>query len=208
LKGLKATTAVLAAMLVAALGSTAALAWNGSIEASYNCVKQKVYVTAHDGSDGAFRHAGSGTLVFEKGTTRFTAPWHFDQSGPDDQVIAPVDFHGKATGTWTVKLHEDYSVKTTFEVTTCITSSPLGTPTNITASPTMHASPTSATTPTEAASPTSAVSASALPSPPVTGSGAGGDGGFGAVLAALGLVILAGGGLTLFFSRRSSSTTS
>jgi hypothetical protein len=197
-------------MLMAALTSTAAFAWNGSIEASYNCVKQKVYVVAHDGSDGAFREAGHGTLVFEHGGTTFTAPWSFDRyNESDDQQIAAVDFRGKATGTWTVKLHEDSRVKTTFEVSTCITSSPVQSPTHTTTASPTHAaaSPTTATSPTTAgASPTS--TASTLPSPPVTGAGPGGGGGFGTALVALGLVILVGGGLTLFFSRGSSSPTS
>ncbi len=84
------------------------------------------------------------------------------------------------------------------------TQSPTESPTKPPASPTITVSPTSAeTSPTSAAN----VAATSLPSPPVTGAGPGGDGGFSALLIALGLTILAGGGLTLFFSRGSSSTS-
>jgi hypothetical protein len=91
------------------------------------------------------------------------------------------------------------------------TQSPTESPTKPPASPTITVSPTSAeTSPTGAeTSPTSPanVAATSLPSPPVTGAGPGGDGGFSALLIALSLIILAGGGLTLFFSRGSSSTS-
>jgi hypothetical protein len=83
------------------------------------------------------------------------------------------------------------------------TQSPKQSPTKPPASPTITISPTSAEiSPTSATS----VAATSLPSPPVTGARPGGDGGFGALLIALGLIILAGGGLTLFFGRGPSST--
>jgi hypothetical protein len=84
------------------------------------------------------------------------------------------------------------------------THSPTQSPTKPPASPTITISPTSAgTSPTSAAN----VAATSVPSPPVTGAGPSGDGGFSALLIALGLIIVVGGGLTLFFSRGPSSTS-
>jgi hypothetical protein len=84
------------------------------------------------------------------------------------------------------------------------TQSPTESPTKPPASPTITISPTSA----ETASINAAnVAATSVPSPPVTGAGPSGDGGFSALLIALGLIIVIGGGLTLFFSRGPSSTS-
>lgn len=208
---LKAVSAAVAAIVMAALGSATVFAWNySSIEASSKCKDQKayVYVTAHDGGDHFFRNTGYGTLIFKQGSTSVYADWTFDEYGDEGQVIAKVDFTDKSTGKWKVYVDENRDLKAEVQVKSCTSSSPTesASPTTST-SPTSEASPTTATSPTTGTSPASAAaSPTTLPSPPVTGAGPG-DGGFSAALIALGLVILVGGGLTLFLSRGSSSST-
>ncbi len=211
---IKVVSVLAVAFVLMAFGASSAFAWQATISAAADC--HTVTVTAHD-TDGSFRAHPTGDLIFQQsGHANVTESYSFDTGKPaTEQTIAEVKATDLGTGDWKVVLKVDHSVKATFNIPTCETPTPTAT---ATATPTEkpHASatptPTESTQPTESAQPTETATASAqaassaVPSPPVTGQGAGGSGDnkFGIVLLVMVLGTVVIGGTTLALSRKGS----
>jgi hypothetical protein len=203
---IKFVLAPVAALLLVAMGSVGAYAWV--------CPDKPVSISVKSYTSSTITwtvsNPNSEDVYFEFAVEQTGEHGHGTIDAGDEVSFTTRAAHGTTTLKVSVKIPETgevcLTVKKSFTIPTHTSPPTSASPTTSTTPTHGQASPTTSTSPTSAgASPTS--TASTLPSPPVTGTGAGGDGGFGAVLAALGLVILVGGGLTLFFSRGSSSPT-